>query len=92
MLLYYIIKSKYYSHQIIAVIRVQCQYFQSLNHHLLLLLDQTPFQLHPEKNGERGRRWDVYSSGGNYFKYFGQRGSDYSMEEINRGMAIARRN
>ena len=29
---------------------------------------------------------------GNYFKYFGQRGGDYSREAINRGTAIIRGN
>ena len=30
--------------------------------------------------------------GGDYFKYFGQRGGDYSREAINRGTAIIRGN
>ena len=36
----------------------------------------------------RGRLFEE----GDYFKYFGKRGGDYSREVINRGMAIIRGN
>ena len=54
----------------------QCQYprCQSFNHHLSILLDQTPLQLDREgiKRGEDGKKGGgrLFEGGNYYFKYF----------------------
>ena len=71
--------------------------FHSLNHHWSVLLDHIALQLDREEikerelDGERGRGGGLFE-GGNYSKYFHQKGGDYSKEVINWGMAIIQGN